>query len=120
RSANVTWVLPLGVRFRSSAVGRRAPRAGPPYLNEKNPLRSFLAAEPLFLLLRASIIPIKLWCSLLLGAYSSRGTPELREPIIDFMSLGSCQKIGLPIVSSAFFRLIVPSGMSEPTRLRTM
>ena len=42
-----------------------------------------------------------------------------REPIMALASLGICQKTGLPMVSSAFLRLMSPSMKSEPVRFMT-
>src|SRR4051812_49307179 len=46
-------------------------------------------------------------------------SPGQGAPIIAFVSLGTCQKIGLPMTSSAFFRLMPSSSDSAPTRLMT-
>ena len=55
-----------------------------------------------------------LCCTRLFGACLTSGWPATRAPITAFGSLGTCQKIGLPIISSAFFRLIPSSTVSDP------
>ena len=58
-----------------------------------------------------------LCCALLRGALCTSGTPVLRDSARARVSLGTCQNTGLPMVSSAFLRLMSPSA---PTRFMTI
>src|SRR5262245_721797 len=119
---------PFGVSSPASRVGsapgnsgrlRDPARRHVSYFREKIPHPAFLgvASTGPFLPVKASTRPTMLCWILLFGAAWRRGTPAVRASIMARESLGTCQKIGLPIVSSAFFKLMSPS---EPTRLRTI
>src|SRR5205085_1034244 len=89
--------------------------------NKLHPLARFESVAPLTGGLPQSVwaSPAMLCWARLFGLCLTKGCPATRAAITALVSLGTCQKIGLPITSSAFFRLIPSSTDSDPTRLTT-
>src|SRR6516164_5459574 len=79
------------------------------HLKEKNPVRFFFASVWDSPPQMACANSCKFWHTFERGACWIRGIPAFRELITAFGSFGTCQNTGLPMVSSAFFRLMMPS-----------